>query len=316
MIDPEVKTIRDARAKHYEVFPGKDDVYRGKKEAMLKYIEELGIQTKTDVSEFPIGKFLDSGTGGIILDRRKANSIFFELKQTLADKPSPQKRVMGKTLEKFAGRMGLDYERQIEHQRGRFDNKAKDLREYNRAILAIERDKESITAAIALLEQKQAAKQDVKDHVDSIRRLLKSGIFTLAEAQEKKGLCLITKPLLKTFFSKKQATNLAVPLGQFRVCIWPSDAGDTWFVKAYMHKNNVQVQTKPHPHIDRGGTICMGSAGEAWTKAINKQDLYAAFMAIWDIIANFQEAGGGYIPLCDYEAAYKESLPNYKPIPF
>lgn len=306
----EVKTMRDARARNYEIFPDKNDEKRGVKEAAIKYIEHLGNEAGVDVSEFKLDKFKKSGK--IVTNRVQINKIFFGLaKKSLAlDRPQ---YVKADAIKAVAGRLNCDPLAAVTEAETLLRRAEVSLLENKRYLVESEQLIEKRKAELAKAEQ--LAKGTPRFELSSVlRKIMKKGIFTLCDKQPDVGIHFLSRPIRKTFFSKEQATNLVVPFGQFVVHVFSGTiyGGAPWDCRVKAGLDNIVTQGYLHPHVqgrgDKGGVkICFGSAGKAYDNARTKGDLEGMLDAIWDVFQNFEDrSGDGYRPLHEFEATYRE----------
>lgn len=302
-------TMRDAREKHYEVFKGPDDALRGKKEASLKYIESLGVDTQTDVSDWKLKDFF-KGTK-IITSRNEINKIFFKLKSKKApSKEEKPKYVKAATLKELSRKINVDYQPRILTAEAAVLSANANLNEIKRQVTSWEREVENKQKAKQVLVDK-AALATLHDYKMDLKKILKTGKFTIPVNQPASGLYLMTKFINKRSFNDNRAEALLVPLGKYLVHISVTTDGK-WQHTIHTGEDNITVDDNYiHPHVS-SNNLCAGAMGVEMQVYKDKGQFYEYIMLIFDILANFNDLGNPYRRLHQFEDAYKRKLKTKK----
>lgn len=319
MASKNIVTMRDARKKHYEIFSGPDDEKRGQKEGILKYIESLGVQTQTDVSEWKLSKFKKNGR--LITDKKMINKIFFSsIKKTnlscgplekLAKKNFKSLLQSKKVIEDLSNRFQVDFDRQIRIHQQQIKSSKRNVENHNRQALLYTRDIEEKQKKIdEIIKQKESkGKSGEKNPFhDQLMAVLKTGKFSLIDQDSPDAIKFETAPINKSFFDKRQATNIFIPLGTYMVSFYPGNNASEWQVYVDEGNDNINVNGYLHPHLEEGGGFCFGSMGDTLEQIKKTANFYEYMMAVWDAIANFEDNGDHYTPLYKFEERYKEML--------
>lgn len=311
----QIKTMRDARGKHYEVFPGPDNKERGEKEAALKYIDALGAQNGVDVSDWKISSFKKGGE--MIVKRSDLNKIFFTLSKK-AKKAIAPKYVRAAVIKDLSARLEYNIQHDIQdtdvnilNQQTWIKSHQEDLENKKRNILKGERALLELCKKRGELVEKSKNTTGKYRFSKQLKDLLRTGKFMLPEKQPDRRLHLLTKPIYKSFFRKEQAKALMVPLGQYLIELTRN--GNSWTTKVLMGKNNIVCSDRYyHPHVNHNGSVCMGDMTVPYTEAVNKGNFFEAMICIYDILANFNEDGSPYVEFSNFEIKYKQNLSTQK----
>lgn len=304
MAREKIVTMRDARGKHYEIFAGPDNAARGQKEGILKYIELLGTQTGTDVSEWEIAKFFKNKK--IIIDKGEINKIFFKEKSKISmfSAVKKPKYVKAEILKDLSRRVNIDYAIQIANAKLSVQTAAAQKAHQERGVLNIQREIEKRQKIVEELTEK-ANTTTLQDYKLQIKALLKTGKIELAENQPIGGIRFITTPINKSLFHSGQARNMFVPLGQFFITVTNTDG--SWRAAIDPAKNNINVRNYYHPHVSGQG-LCMGSAHVMREEAQKKGNFFDYVMSHYNTLADFDDQGSPYIALYEFENEYKRLL--------
>lgn len=313
MAKQKIVTMRDARAHHYEIFGGPDDEVRGQKEGILKYIENLGIENETDVSEWKISSFKNGKN--LILEKNKINKIFFSL-QSRAQlkkmfKPAKKsKYVKASEIEALSKKVPLTSNQNLVSAEQNLKT-AENAVKYNQNYIEMYQ-REKVKCERMVVERQEIRDRYVKEsaiHADpkpfavQLKKLLKTGKVMLAETQPNNGIDFLTAPINKTFFCKEQATNTMVPLGQYLIKF--RNTGLYWTITVKPGKDNIFVGRFFHPH--NGGRMCWGAMGTPLEQAKRDGNLFDYIMTAYETLSLFEERDG-YTSLYQFEEEYKKKL--------
>lgn len=303
----DVKTMRDARGYHYEIFNGSNDEEIGKKEAILKYIEDLGQRTGVDVGDFELSSFVKDGH--IILNRAQINKIFFGLKRKTKKLPK-ERYVKAAEIKSAVAEFVYDPTAMTFKLATERMLVATDLRNARNTVRKLEERYNEINQEILAQQNQPSAEDSSLKWTNEIKKVLATGKFTMHKVQRDGVVTFLSKFINKSFFSEAQATNLIVPLGRFKVDVIPDKKGG-WTISVGAGEDNITIGQYVHPHIGVKNYICMGEIGNSYHKNYAKRDFYACMMDLYDVMANFEERKG-YIPLYQFEQAYKAKTKGVK----
>lgn len=248
----------------------------------LKYIEHLAQVTQTDVSQWPVDIFINSG-GRVYSERQKLNEKFFEFKATADKAPKAAPVVSLLAVKKIEQGMLDIVQRKIDAEGLQLSQRNRELEQLSGKLTNTQRDIIYHSITISSLKKVKDQGFNLMKQIESV---IADGFWTLLE--EANTLQFISMPTSITYFNKLQARNNAVHLGKLRLVIGVNN-DCVLTAKIYKHEGAAHPLRNPHPHVSVDNKICFGELKAAFEKAAAQMNILEVTRICRTIVQTYNE---------------------------
>lgn len=159
---------------------------------------------------------------------------------------------------------------------------------------------------LAVLEGKEPTQ--LKDLVNKIQA---DGWYRYSSEETKsynqnrgtKYLVFITPRVVMKYYDKTKKAEVDLDMGQYKVLWQPN----SYSMQVLGHKDNITAHGHIHSHINSGGSICWGNAGDRVSQAIAKGDPVPQFRALQTLLQTYN-AESPYVGIEHFIAARDPKL--------
>lgn len=274
--------IKDVRKNEYK-FTGMEGDYDAvhKQSNSLRYIEHLAQVTGTDVTEWPIGIFLNTN-GRVFLDRQDLNEKFFEFKVKADALPKTAKPINIAAVKVIEKTLADVLERRISDELNQMVRAEEAMRTH---VDRLQEQQRKVFYHGTVARSLEKAQKSGFNLAKQVQMVIDGGFWELAE--DTNALQFISRPLSLSYFHKEQRRDNAIHLGRVLLTIGINNDGLWPTVTKY--SGAVHKMRNPHPHVGTDGSICFGEIQNAAHKAMGRLDIAALCAYVESVMDTYNE---------------------------
>jgi hypothetical protein len=273
------KTLDMLKAKSYDIFDSitDEETYNAQIRA-VKWITSLGNMAGTDVTGWDIGTIFGDGNGLLVTEKKDINARFFahrdgkgEVRQVSTLTEEERNRLVD--MEKNMPLAGVeDFRRRFNEY---LSTAYSHYREYMTNIRRARGEK---------IKEESFTRPELR-FIDQIGEIERAGFWKWDGIIGGKMFFITAQPLHLTYVNKAQGVDIQVNLGLIAVWFRPSDG---CFAVDFDRCEDLQwANGYMHPHVDGGGDICLGTAGEMAARAAGNGNITQLMAIIQQILTEY-----------------------------
>lgn len=258
--------------------------------AMLEYIEQLAIQTSTNIDSWALEPFVNVPLNP--LNKREVNRIFFAKKEEHVQglhkidvQAEEQMTEMSTRLQEYrSARLAeLEYNRKL--------NVTDALGKYSEFTLRLSR-------AWGAQKEIYALQEKPANYIrEEVTKLLKDGFWEFDKYANGILTLLTANDVVMSEVNKTAGINRRINLGRFQLQV----VVPTMDLKVLRHKRNIHTSGHWHPYIGDTGDICWGNAGNTAANLLAQGKLYGALTLLASLLITYSPDSHPWARLSAFE---------------